>query len=105
MSKPDPTFEAPWHAEVFAMTVHLQESGLFSWADWTQCFGATLAVHGLDKELDGGADYLIAWVEALEKLLASIGLADASILGSLKDAWADAYLKTPHGQPVKIEDD
>jgi len=25
--KPEPVFEAPWHAQVFALTVHLNEAG------------------------------------------------------------------------------
>lgn len=31
MSAPEPVFEAPWHAHLFALTVHLNESGLFDW--------------------------------------------------------------------------
>ncbi|MBT7220027.1 MAG: nitrile hydratase accessory protein, partial [Alphaproteobacteria bacterium] len=30
-----PVFAEPWHAELFAMTVHLHKQGLFSWPDWT----------------------------------------------------------------------
>ena len=47
MTAPDPAFESPWHAQVFALTVYLNEAGHFAWPDWAQRFGATLARHGL----------------------------------------------------------
>ena len=41
--RPDPVFEDPWHAQLFALTVHLNETGCFDWPDWAKRFGATLA--------------------------------------------------------------
>ena len=29
-----PVFRAPWEAHAFAMTVALQERGIFSWSEW-----------------------------------------------------------------------
>lgn len=99
---PEPNFAEPWHAQIFALTVHLNESGVFAWNDWAQTFGATLKSHGLSRELNGGSDYFDAWLEALETLLTTKGLADAKQLGVLRDAWTSAYLSTPHGMPVTI---
>nr|WP_099909147.1 nitrile hydratase accessory protein [Puniceibacterium antarcticum] len=98
----EPVFQELWHAQVFALTVHLAQTGVFSWPDWAAGFGAVLAEHGLQKELNGGEDYFLAWVEALERLLAARGLAEAGDLGRLKSAWEAAYLATPHGQPVHL---
>jgi hypothetical protein len=42
------------------------------------------------------------WVAALEKLLVARGLTDIAALFERKEAWADAYRHTPHGQPVKL---
>ncbi|SNR26049.1 nitrile hydratase accessory protein [Puniceibacterium sediminis] len=98
----EPVFLEPWHAQIFALTVHLSETGVFSWPDWAQGFGAVLAEQGLDKELDGGEDYFLAWVEALERLLTARGLAGAADLARLKSDWEAAYLATPHGQPVRL---
>lgn len=95
-------FDEPWQAQLFALTVALSEAGLFSWADWTEVFGATLARHGLNRTLDGGADYHAAWLEALEGLLAARGLAARDQVAALRDAWEAAYLSTPHGQPVRL---
>jgi nitrile hydratase accessory protein len=101
---PEPVFEAPWHAQVFAMTVHLNEAGHFVWADWAERFGATLKRHGVSKELNGGEDYFAAWLETLEAFLAEIGMADFDAVAALKAEWEAAYLRTPHGEPVRLED-
>lgn len=97
-------FDDPWQAQVFALTVALSEAGHFSWPDWTAAFGATLKRHGAVRELDGGGDYFNAWLETLETLLDRTGLADRGAALVLKDAWAAAYLSTPHGQPVRLRD-
>ena len=100
--RPEPAFEAPWHAQVFALTVHLNEAGHFGWPDWTQAFGATLKRHGLGKELDGGDDYFHAWLETLEAMLRDKGLAEGRAVEEMRAAWEAAYLRTPHGAPVRL---
>ncbi|MDG2403643.1 MAG: nitrile hydratase accessory protein, partial [Paracoccaceae bacterium] len=60
MSACEPVFEAPWHAQLFALTVHLNEAGCFAWPDWADVFGATLKRQGVDKDLNGGDDYFSA---------------------------------------------
>ncbi|MBL3701942.1 nitrile hydratase accessory protein [Sulfitobacter sp. BDSS02] len=99
---PEPAFAEPWHAQLFALTVHLNESGRFAWPDWAERFGATLAAHGLARDLDGGDDYFTAWLETLEKLLAEQGSALPEEAGSVRAAWERAYLSTPHGEPVRL---
>ena len=100
--KPEPVFEAPWHAQLFALTVHLNETGLFAWADWADRFGATLNRHGAAAALNGGDDYFVAWLETLEALLAEHGTAEAADVAALTQAWRDAYLSTPHGARVSL---
>lgn len=101
---PAPVFEAPWHAQVFAVTVHLNEAGYFSWSDWTTRFGATLALHGSDRAVNGGDDYFMAWLETLETYLADLGVAAETDVQHLYAAWREAYLQTPHGMPVRLKD-
>lgn len=101
--RPEPSFEAPWHAQLFALTVHLNETGKFAWPDWAERFGATLKRHGLERELNGGDDYFTAWLETLEALLTETGAAEAQALHDMRAAWEAAYLRTPHGEPVKLE--
>lgn len=101
---PDPVFEAPWHAQLFALTVHLNEAGHFDWGEWAARLGATLKQHGLDRALNGGEDYFAAWLETLEGFLSELGLAEAADIAELRDAWEVAYLSTPHGTPVHLPD-
>ncbi|MEM9577026.1 MAG: nitrile hydratase accessory protein [Pseudomonadota bacterium] len=100
MTVTEPVFSEPWHAQVFALTVHLNETGRLAWPDWAARFGATLKRHGLARDLDGGDDYFAAWLETLEALLVQEGLAGPEELAALKAAWETAYLTTPHGAPV-----
>lgn len=102
MSAPDPVFEAPWHAQLFALTVHLNETGRLEWGNWAARFGATLKRHGVSKELNGGDDYFNAWLETFEALLAETGDADAALVNRTRDAWEQAYLTTAHGDPVTL---
>lgn len=102
MTAPEPVFEAPWHAQLFALTVHLNEAGHFAWADWAQRFGATLAQHGLAQELNGGDDYFHAWLVTFESILSDRGIAAANDIEQARAAWEAAYLRTPHGAPVAL---
>ncbi|MEO9819341.1 MAG: nitrile hydratase accessory protein [Paracoccaceae bacterium] len=100
--RPEPAFQAPWHAQLFALTVHLHEAGHFTWPDWAAAFSATLKRHGADKDLNGGDDYFAAWLETLESKLRDLGLANDAQIETLRAAWETAYLNTPHGDPVKL---
>ena len=101
-SPPDPVFEQPWHAQVFAITLSLNESGRFTWSEWVARFSRVLARHGLDKDLDGGDDYFSAWLESLEMFLIEEGAASATELDLFRDKWQQAYLETPHGDVVRL---
>lgn len=104
---PAPAFSQPWHAQIFALTVHLHDRGMFDWPDWTARFGAVLARHRAradrgDCGLDGEGDYYAAWLEAFELLLTDLRQAAPEEVVTLRDAWAQAYLDTPHGAPVRL---
>lgn len=99
---PEPVFAEPWHAQVFALTVHLNERGVFDWPDWARRFSETLKRHGLSKELNGGNDYFVAWLETLEGYLSETGQADPTEVERFRSAWEAAYLSTPHGAPVRL---
>lgn len=101
---PEPVFEEPWHGQVFALTVHLNEAGHFQWSDWAARFSDVLARRGLDHELNGGSDYFEAWLETLEGFLAETGRVDPRAVEEVKAAWEAAYLSTPHGAPVCLPD-
>lgn len=102
--RPEPAFAEPWHAQLFALTVHLNETGRFSWPDWAARFSDTLARHGARADLDGGDDYFHAWLETLEMLLGEDGTTSPAETETFRAAWEKAYLSTPHGAPVHLPD-
>jgi nitrile hydratase accessory protein len=105
MSAPAPSrFDEPWQAQLFALTVALNEAGHFGWPEWTEAFGATLRRRGAERAQDGGADYYDAWLETLEGFLDAKGHAPAAEAARTRAAWKAAYLATPHGKPVRLAD-
>ena len=104
---PEKVFDAPWHAEVFALAVHLNEGGYFDWSEWAGRFGENLAAAktvkiGVGEGLDGSDDYYQIWLQTLIELMQKKGLVDAKMLASIKAQWREAYLTTPHGKPVHL---
>ena len=102
---PDQPFDAPWHAEVFALAVHLNEADYFCWQDWASRFGKNLAAASSAKAggLNGGDDYYQIWLETLIALMQEKDIVDPEILTALELQWRDAYLATPHGESVHLK--
>ncbi len=97
-----PVFEAPWQAQAFALAVKLSERGHFTWKTWARTLADELAAADARGEPDDGSRYYHHWVAALERLVVELGLSAATVLEERKEAWADAYRHTPHGQPVEL---
>jgi len=100
--EPHKPFDEPWHAEVFAVTVHLSERSLFSWAEWTEALGEQISKVKLRRHIDGSNDYYNLWLQALIELISTKGLTDAETILLVQNRWVDAYRNTPHGKPVKL---
>ena len=63
-------FSAPWHCELFALTISLYEKKVFDWALWTTALGNKLKDKPVSMEDD--LDYYYgSWLEALEELILS----------------------------------
>lgn len=97
-----PVFAEPWQAQAFALAVRLSEQGHFTWTEWSDALGAQLRAAAERGEPDDGSRYYEHWLAALESLVTEKKLTDATKLIERKDAWAQAYRATPHGQPVKL---
>lgn len=97
-----PLFAEPWQAQAFAMAVRLSAQGYFTWNEWAAALARELADAAERGEADDGSEYYEHWLAALEKLVTSKGLTDIATLFERKEAWADAYRHTPHGQPVQL---
>ncbi len=79
-----PGMDEAWQAHLFALTVHLNERGLFSWTTWGQYFGPALRQEYPDEDCAIEAElgearvnrhYFLAWQAALEQLLSDLEIA------------------------------
>ena len=95
-------FDEPWHAELFAVTVHLSERNLFSWAEWTGAMSEKISKVKLMRPIDGSDDYYNIWLQALIELISAKGITDAETISDVQDRWTAAHRNTPHGKPVKL---
>lgn len=94
MSLPeDPVFAQPWEAKAFALTVLLNERGVFGWGEWAEALGAEVA--------KGGA-YYEAWLRALQAMVAKAGVASEAEVAALTRDWERAAEATPHGVPIRL---
>ena len=97
-----PVFAEPWQAQAFAIAVQLSAAGHFTWTEWTTALGEQLQAAMEHGKPDDGSRYFEHWLAALEHLVAEKKLTDLTALRERKAAWADAYRRTPHGQPVEL---
>jgi nitrile hydratase accessory protein len=97
-----PTFAEPWQAQAFGLAVRLSAEGHFTWKEWAAALAEELKAAADRGEPDDGSRYYEHWLAALERLVTSKGLTDTAALAARKDAWAEAYRHTPHGQPVVL---
>jgi nitrile hydratase accessory protein len=95
-----PVFREPWQAQAFALAVRLSADGHFSWNEWAATLAEEIKASVGRGEHEDGSQYYHHWLTALERLAIAKGLADPAAMQRCKEAWADAYRRTPHGQPV-----
>ncbi|HXO64105.1 MAG TPA: nitrile hydratase accessory protein [Steroidobacteraceae bacterium] len=98
-----PTFREPWEAQAFAMTLALHQRGLFTWAEWAQALAAQIAAAQAAGDADLGDTYYRHWLLALEKLVATKGASSIGELLRYQHAWGHAAERTPHGQPIDLQ--
>ena len=97
-----PVFAEPWQATAFALAVQLSAQGYFTWTEWARTLADELQAAAARGEADDGTRYYNHWLAALERLVVAKGLSDPAALAACKEAWADAYRRTPHGEPVRL---
>jgi nitrile hydratase accessory protein len=100
IDKDGPVFAEPWQAQAFALAVKLSEAGHFTWKEWATALADELKAAATRGEPDDETNYYAHWVTALEGLVIAKGLTDEHAMRQRKDAWADAYHHTPHGEAV-----
>ena len=97
-----PVFREPWEAQAFAITLALQERGLFTPAEWSAALGAEIKRAQAAGDPDTGETYYRHWMAALERVIAEKGVANDETLHRYRDAWDHAADRTPHGQPIEL---
>jgi nitrile hydratase accessory protein len=100
-----PVFAEPWQAQAFALAVRLSAQGHFTWKEWAAALADELQAAVERGESDDGSRYYHCWLTALERLVVAKRLSDPATLLARKEAWADAYRRTPHGKPVELENE
>lgn len=97
-----PVFDQPWQAQAFALTVELYKSKLFTWPEWVEVFSAEIKASPVLTGEGVNDAYYRQWMSALEKMVASLKLVEETDLLARTQEWRQAYLNTPHGQPILL---
>lgn len=125
----EPVFKEPWEAQAFSLVIALHESGVFSWDEWSDALAQAIrrdlhpggveevvqrvseavaedagekSSERMEAKEDRRDSYYQNWLAALEQLAIAKGLSGAGELAQRVQAWREAYLATPHGQPVEL---
>jgi len=97
-----PVFREPWEAQAFAMTLALHERKLFTWPEWATTLSSEIKKAQAAGDPDTGETYYLHWLNALERIVAEKGVADADVLHRYFHAWDHAADRTPHGEPIEL---
>ncbi|MGA9882099.1 MAG: nitrile hydratase accessory protein [Candidatus Acidiferrales bacterium] len=97
-----PVFAEPWQAQAFALAVKLSEQGHFTWKEWAATLADEIKAAANRGEPDDSSRYYHRWLAALERLVTARHLSDPAAMLARKEAWAEAYRRTPHGKPVEL---
>jgi len=81
----------------------LVQAGHFSSAEWAASLGAAIKRAQAAGDRDDGSSYYSHVLSALEHLVLEKSLATPGALVARKEAWREAYARTPHGQPVLLD--
>ena len=95
-------FDEPWQAEALAIADTLVHNGLFTAETWSQALGEALRKAEASGANDDQQTYYQCVLTALEGLIAQHSEIDQAAMVAKREDWEQAYLSTPHGQPVKL---
>ena len=95
-------FDEAWQAEALAIADTLVQNGMFSAGSWSAALGEALRNAEADGAIDDQQTYYQCVLAALEALIAQHSEIDRPAMNAKREDWEQAYLATPHGQPVKL---
>ena len=99
-----PVFAEPWQAQAFAMVVQLHSRGLFTWPEWAAALTEQIRYAQADGDADLGDTYYRHWLADLESIVATKGVTTVAELTRYVSAWDHAADRTPHGQPITLQE-
>ena len=97
------SFDQPWQAQAFSIVVELSKAGAFTWKEWVDVFSTEIREHPARAGESTNSAYYRQWMAALETIVAQRGLASSEDVEHRKEMWRQAYLNTPHGDPVRLQ--
>ena len=100
---PEAGFDEPWQLEAFSVVVALTRQGLFTWPEWVDVFSQVIADQPQNSDETVTQAYYRQWSTALELILVEHAEVPRTEIERRHDEWHAAYLGTPHGQPVVLE--
>lgn len=103
ISTDDHAFDYPWQASMFSLTVNLYKAGLFPWSQWVKTFSDEIKRSPRLQDESINDAYYRQWSVALEAMLDTLGLITGKDVEEAVQAWRLAYLNTPHGMPVLLQ--
>ena len=99
----NPAFDEAWQAQALAIADSLVRAGLFSAGEWSDALGAALKQAESEGATDNQETYYQCVLSTLEALVAIHSEIDQQAMAGKRRDWEQAYLSTPHGQPVKLD--
>jgi len=99
----EPAFAEAWQAEALAIADTLVRNGMFTAGAWSDALGEALRQAETSGATDDQETYYHCVLSALEGLVARHSVIDQSAMTGKRNDWEEAYLSTPHGQPVKLK--
>ncbi len=97
-----PVFKEPWEAQAFGMVIALHGQGAFSWQEWAEQLSTQIYKAQQAGDPDLGDTYYTHWLQALEQLLVEKQITSQPEVLARTEEWRRAYLATPHGQAVEL---
>jgi len=96
------TFDEPWQAHAFGLTLLLHQRGVFTWPRWADALACEIQRAQSRGEVDDGSTYYQHWLQTLEHFVIQEKLGTPDQIHALEHAWEAAAARTPHGQPIQL---
>ena len=101
----EPVFNEPWEASAFAIAVSLNQAGAFEWTEWVDVLSKEIKKAEASESGSGEGKYYLTWFAALEKLLVSKKMLEASAIDTKQKYLRDNPVPHDHNarrEPIAV---